>query len=224
MPSLFSKKKPSAASPPVDQRPSSPFSASAARTPPVCPPTDSNASSRAPSPEKKSRGYFSKERDKEKRPKPVRGSKSFSRTRRDSDSHPLNLHPDELRRLSVLSTAAMSSPRDSRDGGVPVSFDYMETTPAPEAPGAFPTTNGVNGEHHDDDELRPAPPPHRTPKSPSPQAEKEQSPAKPEIREADAEAFKAAGNKLYKEGKYGSAIDEYTKGKIANLIMCALTR
>ncbi|CAK4033476.1 subfamily C member 7 [Lecanosticta acicola] len=164
--------------------------------------------------EKKSKGYFVREREKDKRPKSPRSSKSFSRARRDSDSHPLNLPPDELRRLSALSTA-MSSPRDSRDGGVPISSDRMETTPAPDTPGAFPTTNGVNGEHREEhEEPRPTPPPHRTPTSPPPQSEVKSE--KPQIRDDEAEAFKAAGNKLYKAGQYGSAIDEYTKAIDAN--------
>lgn len=167
-----------------------------------------------PSPEKKTKGYFVRERSgKDARPKSPRSSKSFSRS--NPYEHPLNLPPDELRRLSALSTS-MSSPRDSReDGGVPLHSDPMETTPAPETPGSFPQTNGVNGEHHDDEEQenRPTPPPHRTPTSPQPQAEKSEKPAKPEIREAEAEAYKAAGNKLYKAGQYGSAIDEYTKGR-----------
>lgn len=109
----------------------------------------------------------------------------------------------------------MSSPRDSRDGGVSVNSDPMETTPAPETPGSFPAAaaNGVNGEQHEHehDEQRPTPPPHRTPTSPPPQMQPE-PPAAPEIREEEAEAFKASGNKLYKAGQYGSAIDEYTKG------------
>jgi DnaJ family protein C protein 7 len=84
--------------------------------------------------------------------------------------------------------------------------DAMETTPAPEEPRPTPATNGVNGKHGkgSEEEDRPKPPPHRTPTSP---------PAKPAIRPEDAEAFKAAGNKFYKAGQYGSAIDEYTKGK-----------
>lgn len=191
---------------------------------------------RTPSPIKKSyTSYFAKERDrkeKKERPSP-RSSKSFQRdktSRRGSDTHPLNLPPDELRRLSALS--AMSSPRererekekerdivgnrDSREGGVSLpesaSDPMEETTPAPETPptvnstpGAFPSgANGVNGDKHDDDnDQRPTPPPHRTPASPPPQ---------PEARPEDAERFKAEGNKYYKAGKYAAAIDEYSKG------------
>lgn len=200
MPSLFSKKKPSTAE-----------GASPA------------ASSPQPSPdkEKKSRGYFVKDRDKDRRPNSPRNSKSFPRgsnSRRTSESsHPLNLHPDELRRLSA---AMSSSPRSERDGGVSLSAaEPMEMTPAPEtAPDETPDTNGVNGEHNDEAESRengPAPPPHRTPASPPPP---------PEIRHEDAEAFKAAGNKFYKAGQYGSAIDEYTKGVFELDHVCSMPK
>lgn len=195
MPSFFSKKKPN----------------------PV-PAEEPTTAGTPPSPEKKSKGYFVREREKDPKQKSPRSSKSFSRS--NPYEHPLNLPPDELRRLSALSTS-MSSPRDSReDGGVPVNPDPMETTPAPETPGSFPQTNGLNGDHQDSDdqENRPTPPPHRTKTSPSPQPERSDEPKKPEkekpeIREAEAEAYKAAGNKLYKAGQYGSAIDEYTKGR-----------
>lgn len=208
MPPFFniSRKKSHASPQPPDEHPASPL-----RTP----------SPEKPSKDKKKSGYFTlRERDKgEKDPKSPRTNKSFSwnssRRHDDDNPHPLNLPPDELRRLSALSTA-MSSPRDSREGGVPVPVppaDQMETTPSPEeaAPGSYPTTNGV----HDEDEERPTPPPHRTPTSPGPQPEKREPP-QPEIREAEAEAFKAAGNKHYKAGQYGSAIDEYTKAIEAN--------
>ena len=94
----------------------------------------------------------------------------------------------------------MDSPRDDTSGGVPVpAEDMMETTPAPETPGAFPQTNGVNGDHHEAEEgAKPVPPPHRSPP--------------PEIPAVDAEACKAAGNKFYKEKQYEKAIAEYTKG------------
>ena len=81
--------------------------------------------------------------------------------------------------------------------------DAMETTPAPDTP----ETNGVNGTQSDHEVPEgsegPRPPPHMTQKSPSPQ---------PEVPKVDAEACKAAGNKLYKAGKYSEAIEEYSKG------------
>lgn len=209
MPSFFSKKKPN----PV---PTATANDSTPGTPPPLSPSPS------PEKEKKSKGYFVRERQKESKIKSPRSSKSFSRS--DPYEHPLNLPPDELRRLSALSTS-MSSPRDSREeGGVALHSDPMETTPAPETPGAFPQPNGVNGDHPNDEdqENRPTPPPHRTTTSPQPQPEKSNKPEKPEIREAEAEAFKAAGNKLYKAGQYGSAIDEYTKGRCL-IVLCTQT-
>ena len=200
MPSLFGRKKPSTPAAPTPPPSSEP------KSEPNSHPRSLTTEKPSPpvSPDKKSRGYFVREREKDSRPKPSRSSKSFGRTsvasRRPSDSHPLNLPPDELRRLSSL--RVMSSPReDGFDGR----SDPMETTPAPEAPpGAFPMTNGVNrGQHKEEG---PEPPPHGTPKSPSPQQE-----PKPEPK-VDAEACKAAGNKFYKAGQYGKAIDEYTKG------------
>lgn len=222
MPSFFSRKKssntntdstqsPFETSAPLDTTGSAHWSASppASSSAPSSPDKDSGRQER----EKKSKGYFLREREKDRRPKSPRSSKSFSRARRESDSHPLNLPPDELRRLSALSAAMSSSPQGSRDGGVPINSDRMETTPAPETPGSFPTTNGVNGDH---EEQRPTPPPHRTPATPPPETKSE----KPQIREEEAEAFKAAGNKLYKAGQYGSAVDEYTKGR--NKFLCTL--
>lgn len=92
----------------------------------------------------------------------------------------------------------MSSPQENEANG-----EAMETTPAPEEalPGAFPTTNGVNGEHHSEDESAPAPPLHRSPTSPA-------STPPPTV---DPEVCKAAGNKFYKAGQYSKAIEEYTK-------------
>lgn len=101
--------------------------------------------------------------------------------------------------------SSTNSPRDSREGGVPIPSDPMETTPAPETPGSFPTTNGTNGTADEESANAgaPAPPPHKSQPSPPPP---------PEIRPEDAEKFKAEGNKYYKAGKYAAAIDEYGKG------------
>ena len=197
MPSLFSRKKSTTSSP----QPSPSVSASPT---PLSPPTE-RVQSPSSSPDKaKSKGYFVKEREKEKekdrKPKSQRNSKSYSRARKGAEEeHPLNFHPDDPRRWSALS--AMSSSPRQENGGVGVNSDPMETTPAPETPGAFPQTNGVNGEKHSEEEARPVPPPHKTPASPPPQ--------KPEV---DAEACKAAGNKFYKAQQYEKAIAEYSKG------------
>ncbi|KJX96835.1 hypothetical protein TI39_contig598g00029 [Zymoseptoria brevis] len=152
---------------------------------------------------KKTKGLFVKEREKPKRP-----SKSPRNRRNSDDTHPLNRYEpgDDLRRHSTLSTMSTESPRDSLNGGVPIGPDPMETTPAPEAPGAFPTTNGTNGNRQTQEEEKPTPPPHGKTTPPPPR----------EIRPEDAEAFKAAGNKFYKAGQYAKAIEEYTQAIDAN--------
>jgi DnaJ homolog subfamily C member 7 len=116
-------------------------------------------------------------------------------------THPLNLPPDQLRRFSALS--AMSDP-DRMDvdsegpNGAPVS-----PPPQSKMPGSFdtPKTNSSNGSANGEG---PALPPHKSnPTSPV-------APAAPTPEEA--EAFKNAGNKLYKAKEYKKAIEEYTKG------------
>lgn len=102
----------------------------------------------------------------------------------------------------------MSSPQPNGD----IHNDSMETTPAPEAPGAFPMTNGTSG--GEDEEEGPAPPLHRTPTNPTPQ---------PEEPQIDPEACKATGNKFYKAGQYEKAIEEYTKGLSARMCIGATT-
>lgn len=197
MPSLFGKKKTASAS------------AASAISPLSEPLEPKSPSSPASSPDKKnsSKGYFTRDHNT-RRPKSPRSSRSFGRSsRRDSDSHPLNLPPDELRRLSALS--AMNSSQEN-GVGVPPGDPMEESTPAPEmaqAPGAFPETNGVNGSEQSEEETRPEPPPHKTPPSPVPQ---------PEVPKVDAEACKQAGNKFYKAGQYEKAIAEYTKAIEAN--------
>jgi DnaJ homolog subfamily C member 7 len=181
--------------------------------------TTSSGAPSSPSGSGKSKGYFVRERegshtsphsnlkDKDKRPS-LSGSKKSSRySRRPSeDTHPLNLPPEEIRRLSYLERMSSGSTRESGDmpnGGEDVSMSG--TTPAPEErpPGAFPEaeTNGenVNGEAEGGE--GPVPPPHRTPTE-----------EKQELPPVDPEACKAAGNKFYKDKLYGRAIDEYTKG------------
>lgn len=72
-------------------------------------------------------------------------------------------------------------------------------TPMPSAQTNFsvPIPNGTAHEE------APVPPPHKSgPPSPSPSSVE------------DAEAFKAAGNKFFKEKAYRQAIDQYSKGKI----------
>ena len=90
---------------------------------------DSPTRSAQSSPEKKSRSSFVRERgEKDKKsPRSPRGSSSFAFRKKDSDdSHPLNLPPEELRRLSALRTATMGSPRE--EAGEPM---QESTRPVP---------------------------------------------------------------------------------------------
>ena len=150
------------------------------------------------SPDKKSHSRV-KDRERERR------SSSYSSKRSskyDRDSHPLNLPPEELRRLSALRTATMGSPRE--EAGEPM----QESTPAPQqAPGAFPQTNGNGVSGDQSEQSGPAPPPHRSATS-SPA----QSSSPVQSTPVDAEACKEAGNKFFKAKQYDKAIEEYTKG------------
>jgi DnaJ family protein C protein 7 len=194
MPSLFTRKKSS-----TSTATTTPDHQIEIKSPKGHPSVDTPSPSRSAqsSPEKKSRSSFVRERgEKEKKPRSPRGSSSFAFRRRSSDSHPLNLPPEELRRLSALRTANMGSPREE------TTEPMQESTPAPQqAPGAFPQANGNGVNSEQSGESGPAPPPHRSASS-SPA----QSPA------VDAEQCKEAGNKFFKAKQYDKAIEEYTKG------------
>lgn len=65
-------------------------------------------------------------------------------------------------------------------------------------------TNGVNGDHTEEN-AAPRPPPHRTPTD---------TPKKSEAElKQEAEAAKEEGNKFFKAKQYEKAIAEYTKGR-----------
>jgi hypothetical protein len=128
-------------------------------------------------------------------PKTKSSKKTTSRkSRPDPDSHPLNLPPEDLRRLSAAMT------REEARNGTPMNLDdppmtngaSLPTTPAQETPGAFPDTETGNVNSHE--ERSPTPPPHKPQK-------------------VDPEACKAAGNKYFKAKDYDRAVQEYTKGK-----------
>ena len=169
------------------------------------------------SPEKKSFHKFSsKDRDRGDRRSNSYSTSSNSRrsSRYDRDSHPLNLPPDELRRLSASMT----------DQPTPQAMDLDQdyaSSPAPSSPtsnGFFPSKpNRVNGEAAPAaaPPQGPAPPPHRYATSPPPQngnaPPKAPSPPPP-APEITAEDYKAAGNTFFKAKEYNKAIKEYTKG------------
>lgn len=127
------------------------------------------------------------------------GSSSFSSRRQpkfDPDAHPLNLPPEERKRLSALAQSAMSG-RNSMDVDQEPVNGAKPSSPQPSAQTNFsvPIPNGTNHQE------APAPPPHRSnPSSPVP------------TPEDDAEAYKAAGNRFFKEKNYAKAIEQYSKG------------
>lgn len=146
----------------------------------------------------------------------MRKSKSRSPEKKKPDkkknqsTHPLNLPPEELRRLSarmardekrnsaqmdvdVESSQSAQSGEAQADNGSST-HSQPETPAADKTPGAFPETNGDGREEN----KSPPPPPHRI-----------NSNIQPKM---DPEAAKAAGNKFFKAKDYGRAVVEYTKG------------
>ena len=145
---------------------------------------------------------------------PLPPSSSSSSSRRghgksgklDVDTHPLNLPPEERRRLSKLSNHAMNDHMDQMDidrepvNGVSSPATGPQNPASAQANFSVPITNG-NGVHADKDDEAPEPPPHGSnPSSPPPNLQEE------------ADAFKAAGNKFFKDKEYSKAIAEYSKG------------
>jgi DnaJ family protein C protein 7 len=177
---------------------------------------EESPSPRSRSPLKKSSSSSSKSgkaKDENQRPGQgsARNSRSFSRAGPDSprhpfdlNTHPLNLPPDQIRRLSALSIMSDPDRMDIESEG-PTGPNGAPASPPPQTnmPGSFdsPKVNGTNGTSNVEG---PVPPPHKSnPTSPAPIA----APT-PE----EAEAFKTAGNKFYKAKEYKKAIEEYTKG------------
>jgi DnaJ family protein C protein 7 len=199
LPSLFRKSSKSAQPDVPKLAPGKPSTKSTPGTPPSSP--DKKSHTRVKERDRRSSSYSSK-----------RSSKY------DRDSHPLNLPPDELRRLSSAMSAMADQPTPQ-----PMDIDRESTaSPAPsspaaaQGPGALPKSNG--------DDSRPAPPPHRYTTSPPPESakyaatpEESSPPAQPPT--IDAEEYKAAGNKFFKIKDYPAAIREYSKGA-----SCSVTR
>ncbi|RMZ86429.1 hypothetical protein DV736_g6343, partial [Chaetothyriales sp. CBS 134916] len=125
---------------------------------------------------------------------PKKKSATSRKSKPDPDSHPLNLPPDQLRRLS----AAMA--REEARNGSPMSLDdppVINGVSEPAAAGHEPRP-GLDqaGSPSVDagDEKTPTPPPHRAPP--------------PKV---DPEACKASGNKYFKAKDYDRAVQEYSK-------------
>lgn len=120
--------------------------------------------------------------------KPKRSATGRPKRKKDQDTHPLNLPPEERNRLARMAAAAERPP-------TPMDIDSSPSS----APGAFPMSNGVDGDKENDS---PRPPPHRSSTGGSMKVEDA----------GDAEASKAAGNKFFKAKQFDKAIAEYTKG------------
>ncbi|RYP45791.1 hypothetical protein DL768_007910 [Monosporascus sp. mg162] len=144
------------------------------------------------------------------------GSLSSRRSKHDPNTHPLNLPPEEYKRLSALSamsdrssfdkTDKMDVDKDAAASPAPPSSPPPATQQPPSSsytvPISAPPTNGVKDAPLPPKprEEGPAPPPHGSrPSSPVPTAADE------------AEAYKAAGNKFFKEKDFRNAIIQYTK-------------
>jgi DnaJ family protein C protein 7 len=200
LPSLFAKSSKKAKQPPI--YPNLSPGSGATKSNPGTPPS---------SPDKKSHSKV-KERERERR------SGSYKRSSKyDRDSHPLNLPPDELRRLS---SSAMSQMAD-QGTPQPMDIDREPTSPAPSSP-VEPTPNGKTNSTNGDAPKpaapsKPAPPPHRYTNSPPPPSAKyaatpEDASAPVEPPTINSEEYKAAGNKFFKIKDYPAAIKEYSKG------------
>ena len=197
-------------------------------------------SPRSKSPLKKSYSRLSKNREEEniKSEEKQSGSTKSSRIRPKSSvypsrnsfdpntTHPLNLPPDQLRRLSTQ--VRMSEPMDidvespagarnpspppatsSQSSTQPSSSKPAEPARKPSSKSASkpaPQPSAPNGDGASANGEGPPPPPPAHKSNPtSPQAV---APPTPE----EAESFKDAGNRYYKAKQYKKAIEEYTKG------------
>ncbi len=239
--SKISSKKPNSADEDDDEHPgaydssqqSSPTKSSGSRSP-----TKKASSQRPASPT-----------SREAKPQSPRPSRPFARhptdpgrrKKIDPDTHPLNLPPEQRKRLSELSVSAMSA-RNSMDvdkepvaGGKPASPPppmahyppHQQPQPQPQyqqrpanSPShqnsfTVPVTNGAEQPPANGvaDEAVPAPPPHRSQPSSPVQTEAEQ-----------AEAFKNEGNKFFKAGDYTHALEFYTKGESTRRLFCVSRR
>lgn len=189
------------------------------RSEPSSPVKPSPSSSRSPS-KKSTRPASPAQREQTKsrnsrpsaRQSSEQGSSSSSRRNKiEINTHPLNLPPEERKRLSAQYNMGSRSSLDKMD------LDKDTPAPPPSSPppaqqqASFtlpvnsPPTNGVkkgSGEE-EGDEPAPPPPAHRS------------NPSSPVPSDAEAaEAHKADGNKFFKQRDFSRAIAEYTSGML----------
>jgi hypothetical protein len=134
--------------------------------------------------------------------------KDKRKEKEDRNSHPLNLPPEDLRRLSAAiaraesARGAMDVDGSDQNGVTSPPAESPPVAPAKDTPGAFPeTTNGTATDINGKEDKSPTPPPHRSPMKSA----------------VDAEACKAAGNKFFKAKDYLRAVTEYTKGTTSHV-------
>lgn len=170
------------------------------------PPSPTKSSSSHKSPKKSSRSESSRDvkssssrhsRLARHSTEPSVSSSSSRKSKLDLDTHPLNLPPEERKRFSALSRSATTmSGRNSMDIDPPVNGSSGSPRASAQANFSVPISNGSSHEEP------PVPPPHKS------------TPSSPDASVAeDAETFKAAGNKFFKEKSYAQAIEQYSKGK-----------
>ncbi|KZZ95897.1 DNAJ domain containing protein [Moelleriella libera RCEF 2490] len=123
---------------------------------------------------------------------------SSRRSKKDADIHPLNLPPEERRRLSKLSSSTMSEQmdidREPVNGTSSPASSSSQNNSSAQTNFAVPITNETQNDE------APAPPPHKS------------NPSSPVLTPLDdAESYKAAGNRFFKEKNYTKAIEQYSK-------------
>lgn len=175
----------------------------------------------SPGPSKKPASPASPGRAQRDQPK-SRSSRSFGRHSTDArrgkpdlNTHPLNLPPDEIKRLSALSAMSDRSSFDKMDvdkenAAQPSSSSHPSSSarppsspppPQPQKSFSVPINSPTNGAKSESNGEGPAPPPHRS------------NPSSPVPNDAEqAENYKSLGNKSFKDRQYKKAIKEYSQG------------
>lgn len=155
---------------------------------------------------------------KDREPRSIRkdsGRRNSPRQLYTTDTHPLNLPPDERerRRSAMEGPSEASSMEIDQDGTTP----SVPSSPLPMTPGAFQEMNGGTYEDRMSSDTSPVPPPHgpnttSLPSSQPSQSSQPPQPAQPAQPAVDPEACKSLGNKYFIAKDYTKAIKEYTKG------------
>lgn len=126
-------------------------------------------------------------------------SRSSSKYTLNTDTHPLNLPPDEREKRRSAMSAPSDQPMDVDQNG---DTSSAASSSPPAALNNYPDANGATDDSDMERTTSPVPPPHRVMPTPSP-------PSKPAI---DPEACKVLGNKYFINKDYVKALAEYTKG------------